>query len=158
MEEVECRNVRDLLYNPFFLVHLVNIYKADRSLPARRTDIFESIIAKRFENDREKYINASVNIDAFKGRIFLGIERLALAVGCLGRKHVTEAEFQRVIDDSTNVDLIKYSFLFNKKEPSGNNQIWEFEHNNFQEYLAAKKLAQLSIPDIKALTFFRHQS
>ncbi|MGE0930127.1 NACHT domain-containing protein [Peijinzhouia sedimentorum] len=146
------RKFYDLLYSPFFLVHIVEIFETKQEYPSSKKSVFEYLILQRIEKDYEKFANAGVNIQDYSFRISRIIQELAIVTECLGRNFLDDRiEVQRLVTNHEFLEIIKRTFLFNKSNFEGR---WEFEHNNFQEFLAAQFLSELSFEEIQKFVAF----
>lgn len=151
IKELEKHKLIDLLFSPFYLVSLVEYFSDKKTVPNSKKDVFEFLIEKRFSMDIQKYANSGVNIDDYQFKVNYQIEKLAIISECLGRNYLNEKdEFLRIVTEMDLLKVIKRTFLFNKSN-SGN---WEFEHNNFQEYLAAKYLSNIRFETIQKFISF----
>lgn len=147
------RKFYDLLYSPFFLVHIVEIFETKKEYPSSIKSVFEYLIEQRIEKDYEKYANSGINIEDYSFRISQEIKVLAIIAECLGRNYLDDkTEVQRLIRDHDFLEVIKRTFLFNK---SNEESRWEFEHNNFQEFLAAQFLSELNFNEIQEFISFK---
>jgi hypothetical protein len=70
----------------------------------------------------------------------------------LGRNYIYDEELEKMPQIKDKKEIIKFCMLEKKKH--NNKIIWNFEHNNFQEYLAAKILSRQSLEIIKKFSFF----
>lgn len=137
----------DLSKNPFFLKSLIEIYISDHKIPEKRSEIFSKMISLSLKNDeirlsdkydlRQKYPTSKVEND---------LTYLSIIMQTLQRNFVLIEEFNKIIPNKDKreiipeLSLIKKSFFKN-----GDIYHYKFQHNNFQEYLAAKKLADKSL-------------
>lgn len=147
IREVKNKKLEEQIENPFFLVQLVNLYIYDNNLPMIE-QLMDSLIEKMFEQDENKYITTK-DIDSQKLEIFCILEELAFAMQCLKRNHLDAEEYQQLISKDKR-DLLIYAGIWCKI----NGNQWQFEHNNFREFLAAKYLAKESLEDIKMLVTY----
>lgn len=133
--DAKAKKVDELLSNPFYLTKLSDIYINDRSLP-NKSELMDSLIAEGFELDEDKY---SGDLNDRYNSLFKSLETIAFSMQLM-HKYVLEdhTEYQELFDDDIR-ELVKQSGLF-KREKTG----WSFSHNNFREYLAAKKLSRFS--------------
>jgi hypothetical protein len=140
------RKLYDLLYSPFFLVHLVNLFRITNEVPESRKLIFEELINRRIEEDLGKFVNSGINIQDQAYKLKIKLQELAIVAECMGRNYLHDQnEVQQLVPDLNLLNVVKRSFLFNK---STDGKTWEFEHNNFQEFLAAQFLQKLSFEAI----------
>lgn len=152
IEDLRKKKFYDLLYSPFYLVNLVEFYEAKKEIPTSKKTVFEHLIAQRIEDDFEKFANAGINIQNHSHKVQLSICELAAIAESLGRNYLDEqTEVQPLVSDQKLLEIIKRTFLFNK---SNEEDRWEFEHNNFQEFLAARFLCNLSFEEIQQFISF----
>lgn len=141
-------NLVEIVKSPFFLTFLIQVYDTEGVLPLSKPDLFEKMIDHRIEKDKVRFARKGINLDKKIGHIKNQIGRLALTLETLGRNYISEEEFETIIPNYEGErELIEHTFLFdNVKEKT-----WQFEHTNFQEYLAAKVLAAMSLEKAKQL-------
>ena len=143
-----CKNeLYNLAVSPFYLVELLKIYKRNNTLPLK-TDLMEEIIRNRFSKDSKKYASDKELTDD-EVRIFTCLRKLAFAIQCMKAVKISNTDYQKLLPNKDDRELIKYSGVFSKDAQN----YWKFEHNNFREYLTAQFLNQLNIEQIKELIF-----
>ena len=143
-----CKNeLYNLAVSPFYLVELLKIYKRNNALPLK-TDLMEEIIRTRFYKDSKKYASEKELADD-EVRIFTCLRKLAFAIQCMKAVKISNTDYQKLLPNKDDRELIKYSGVFSKDAQN----YWGFEHNNFREYLTAQFLNQLNIDQIKELIF-----
>lgn len=140
---VESSRVSEMVYTPFYLEGLTRIFLDEKTLPSKK-DVMEKMIERRFLNDDEKFSN-NVDLYRVKRQLYFGLEKIAFAMQLLHKKQLTCDEYLEIMPPEQQ-DRIKPSGLF-----SFSNGVWEFAHNNFREYLAAKHLAKMPVD--KALKY-----
>lgn len=152
IDDLRKKKFYDLLYSPFYLVNLVDYFNAKKEIPESKKTIFDYLILQRIESDYDKYENSGVSIQDYSINIEPFIEQLAIIAECMGKNYLDErTEVFPLIPDKHLLEIIKRTFLFNKTPKL---KRWEFEHNNFQEFLAARFLSRLSIEQIKEFVSF----
>lgn len=139
------------LRSPFYLVRLVELFKQSGSLPRSKAGIFEELVQHSLRFDIEHFRTTS-DLAEKRSSLIETLERLALAMETLGRNYVSDVEYQKIIPDEAARDLVKHCSLWKKNEKE--TVTWQFEHNNFQEYLAAKVIARQSFSVIKDFVSF----
>lgn len=142
--EIFKKDLLEIVKSPFFLCLLIELYEKDRHLPSNRLEVFEFFIQSRIEHDQNHATNNETNLLENEIRLRNQITKVALIAEIMGKNSITELELQQIINDNRDRSLLKYSFLFNRSS----NILWSFEHNNFQEYLAAKALKNCDIDQI----------
>ncbi len=141
----------DLLSSPFMLINVVAYYMEKGTIPESQSEFYEHLIPLKIDNDSKKYVNSGVSLKETTWNIKRRIQQLAVITICLGRNYIEEEEVQRTISDDGLYEKIKRAFLFNRTNGS---DIWEFEHNNFKEFLAAKYLSELDFEKVIKLISF----
>lgn len=144
-------NLYDLLKNPFYLIHLTELFIENNVLPTSKAEIFKALLYSRIKLDIAHYQTAR-ELEQDEDKIIDTLEIIALSMECLSRNYITDDEFKQLVPEISSRDLVKYCTTWKKQE---NDLVtWQFEHNNFQEYLAAKKLSTLPIETIKKYISF----
>lgn len=152
LDNILINQLNDLLLIPFYLVQLINLYKETNKLPETKAELFEKLILSRIELD-ESHFRTTIELEDFRERIIEIVEKIALGAEILGRNYFTDNEFMVIAPDLETRTLIKYCTAFKKTE--GELVTWKFEHNNIQEYFAAKILSRLSFEVIKDFISFK---
>lgn len=137
----------NLAVSPFYLGELLKIYKRNNALPLK-SDLMEEIIRNRFSKDSKKYASEKELADD-EVKIFTCLRKLAFALQCMKAVKISNTDYQKLLPNKDDRELIKYSGVFSKDAQN----YWKFEHNNFREYLTAQFLNQLNIDQIKELIF-----
>jgi len=151
-KEISNNRLYELLKIPFYLVRLVELFKKNTSLPKNKAEIFEQLLLDRIELDIEHF-RTTKELRKEEQRIVETLKKLALGMEILGRNYITDDEYQQLIDDRGLRDLIEHCAVWTKDETE--ELKWQFEHNNFQEFLAAKLLLNESLETIKEFMFFK---
>ena len=144
-------NLYDLLKNPFYLIHLAEHFNKNHVLPTSKAEIFRALLNSRIQFDVAHY-RTTRELDEDKDKIIDTLEIIALSMECLSRNYITDDEFKQLLPETSSRELIKYCTTWKKQEKD--DVTWQFEHNNFQEYLAAKKLSTLPLEIIKKYITF----
>jgi hypothetical protein len=145
------KGLADITKIPFCLIHLVDFFREKNNLPQNKTEIFEKIINLRIEKDIEIY-RTTVDLMKQKNCIIFAFEIIALTMETLGRNYIYDEELEKIPKVNDIKEILGFCLLEKKKQ--GNNTIWNFEHNNFQEYLAARILSRQSLEIVKKFIFF----
>lgn len=151
--ELVQKQMCDLIEIPFYLTKLVEIFKFNNNLPKSRAELFEELLYGRIRLDAVHFQNT---VDLLENQETLSehLEYLALSMETLERNYITDIEFQRIIPALEMRTLVKCCSEFKKIETK-NGVIWQFGHNNFQEYLAAKRLMVQPLEVIKDFIAFK---
>jgi len=155
VNQLEEYNYLDLAKNPFFLNHLIEIYKKDKNIPATLSDVFPRIVSLILENDEMRLTSKYDLKQTYPtSEIEKDLMRLSLIMETLQRNFIAIDEFNKIFSDKMKrsvipeLSLIKKSFL---KE----GDVYQFQHNNFQEYLAAKVLSNQNLNLVLEFISFR---
>lgn len=132
-----------MVYNPFYLKILVELMKENSNLPSKK-ELMDEIIKKSINFDKNKYINPNV-VSEDEYTLITLLQKVAFSMQCMGDKVCINVVDYQFLFNKSERDLISYSSLFLKNS----NDQWQFEHNNFREYLAAKYLCNLNLEEIK---------
>ena len=155
LDQLKEHSLFDLAKNPFFLNSFVEIYKIDKKIPTKRGDIFSRIISLTLENDERKLANKYDLKRIYPvSEIEKDLMRMSLVMETLQRNFMTIEEFNKTVPDGKKrqiipeLSLVKKSFL---KE----GDVYQFQHNNFQEYLTARVLNDQNLNVILEFISFR---
>jgi len=148
-------NYFDLGRNPFFLNHLIEIFNKDKNIPRIPSKIFPRIVSLALEND-EKRLTSKYDLKQNypASEVEKDLTKLSLIMETLQRNFIGIDEFNKIFSDHNKrtiipeLSLIKKSFL---KE----GDVYQYQHNNFQEYLAAKMLSNQNLNIILEFISFR---
>lgn len=136
-------NLEDLLKIPFYLIHLVKLYKENSNLPDSKATILEELIKKRVIIDKEKFRN-TYDYNYSDKQVLLALQKVSVAMELLGRNFIEVDEMKKVIKKEKLINDLEHLSIFIKK-----GERYEFEHNNYREYLAAITFSNLSFEYIK---------
>jgi predicted NACHT family NTPase len=148
---ISTNHLWSLLEIPFYLVRLVKQYREDGGLPESKAQLFERLLRDQVEFDVEHF-RTTIDLEERRSTVIATLERVALAMETLGRNYISREEYERIIPDEQQRLLLKHCKAWKKTE--GENQQWQFEHNNFQEYLAARVLSRQDIKTVQKFISF----
>lgn len=144
---VENNQLTPLLSIPFYLINLTSLYKINKTLPNSKAEVYEQLLNLRLDEDKEKNRTKFQNWEDKKISIKKILERTAIGMEVLGRNFINSEEFQKFTPDSSMRELLQSCAIW--KRSGGLPYTWQFEHNNFQEYLAARVLSSQTVQVIK---------
>lgn len=150
-DNIRKNQLNDLLYIPFYLSELVNLYSSKRAFPNNKAALFENFISSRLDWDTKHY-RTTIELENERSVIIATLEKIALCAETLGRNSITDDELKKLLPDANIRNLMKYCSLINKLE--GDVTTWQFEHNNVQEYLAAKIISRQHFEIVKSFISF----
>ena len=132
---------------PFFFIHLVRLFQKNRTLLARNL-LMECLIRESFNIDVSKFSHEE--LERCELKIFTILEKLATSLLLIGKSQITNMEYQLLIDTSADRELLNCCGIWTSHK-NGHTLIWEFTHNNFKEYLAARYLSTVDFEELKKL-------
>lgn len=150
IEQLEKNNLFEICRNPFYLVNYVKIENSTGEIPLNKSEFFKELIGIRIHNEKVKGRNVGKIVSSYERKMLLNLETLALTMQFAGRYKIQNIDCQSVIDNEKILDSSKRLVLIYQ---SNLFEHWRFEHNNFQEYLAAKKLSKYSWEQIQQVIF-----
>lgn len=153
LKELVDKKKGELLKNPFYLINLIEFYKEKNTLPNTSSELLQLIIDLKIENDIKHFEKNGKKLKLFQNEIFSTAEKIASLMQLLGKNFITDNELHTLIKNNELIDILKHSFVI----IANNNYVdrRQFEHNNFQEYLAAKFLSKQKIEVIKEFVSFK---
>lgn len=142
----------ELIVNPYFLKVIAEYYNETNNLSTSRAIIFDKFIMTRIKWDTEHYKD-TIQINDIKQRTFLCMEKIAITMEIVGSNLINEDNLRLLVDSPDDFKNLKYCGSFKKKD--GEDEIWRFEHNNVQEYIAAKALSKQKLDTIFKFISFK---
>lgn len=149
-KEINKKKLYYMVYNPFYLNEIIKRYLRDKVLPSRE-ELLDSMIDERFLSDKNKYKD-SIRLDDFKEQLDNLLEIIGLTLEYLGKNFLTSKEYHELILIPENREILNYSSLWTKNDDEN----WSFVHNNFGEYLAARRLNKYPIEVVKKAVTFKN--
>lgn len=138
-------NLLPLLGNPLYLKELILIYCEKDTLPSA-ANLMENIMKRHLKKDCDKFEYA-INIEEKTVELETALTRLAFAMQLMEVSHLDERNYQ-ILLNSSDRELLKHSSLQIKR--SGG---YEFIHNVFKEYLAARYLSKLPFESVSSFVY-----
>ena len=143
--------LHDLLGIPFYLVRLAGLFQKNHRLPSHKAEIFQQLLEDRITLD-VRHFRTTQSLRSKRTAIIGSLERIALGTEILGRNYITDDEYRRLVEDGSLRELVEHCTVWKKDESQDGK--WQFEHNNFQEYLAARWLSDKPLSTVKEFMFF----
>lgn len=142
LKEIHERGLTGLESVPFYLIQMATIYKAHNCLP-NKSELMDQLITLRFKWDSIKYdYTTDYSLDEQRVEIFKLMHKLAFSLQLLQKNYLTDTEYQKLFKLEER-KLVQYSGIWHQVSA-----VWQFLHNNFREYLAAKLLSTMPISEI----------
>jgi len=138
--------VKEIFRSPFYLSGLIDLFlDNENDLPKSKSDIIGKILIYKVNKDKEKYG------DTIPAKALLEFAVVLSVYLTLTGKNVID---ENALPEFTNLkipDILRCGLF--KVQNIGTNNTIQFEHNNFQEYLAALKLSKLQWAKLKPILF-----
>lgn len=147
LEGVYEHELNDYLKVPFYLVNLVEVFKDNLTFPKSKLDILKSFVDLRLKLDIEHF-RTTIDLRGQKDNIITNLKKLALAMEIIGKNNIISREVSRYVDNRDIRELLIHGTLISLNDTGTNKETWQFEHNNFQEYMAAQALSNLDLDKI----------
>ncbi len=96
------------------------------------------------------HYKTTIDLEKDRGKILNVLSKIAITMEMLGRNYIVESEIEKLVRSDEKA-LLEYTGLF---EYDAQESYWRFQHNNFQEFLAAKLLADNDLEIIKEFITF----
>lgn len=136
------KRLSELLFNPFYLIELVNVYKKKGELP-NRSALMRELINGSFAFDDRKFYG---ELGDRYNELYELLKKLAFSMQLMRKSRLDDyTEYQKLLVNKADRDLLKHCGLL---QMSGSS--WSFSHNNFREYLSAEYLSELHENDVKS--------
>ena len=154
-EELAKRNkVWHLLMNAFNLIEFVKLFKecGAENFPKNRTQALDRLIEIKIAATLSKLPVTQEDNLSYSFNIRRMIEKLAVSMSQLGTNHLSGDSFSKIIPNHESRELLQKSLLGSISVNTTEN--WQFEHNNYQEYLTAVVLSKQSFENLKKIIAF----
>ncbi|MEO7048341.1 MAG: caspase family protein, partial [Ferruginibacter sp.] len=133
----------DLIQKPYFLNLMIQYYIKNGLLLKDRTPILEEAILNYYIEDKEHYNTTGFPIN--RPETFNRLEKVAFIMEVMGKNFITDEELHKIFPVAIDFENCKYLPAFRRQDEK--NQ-WMFEHNNIQEFLAARVLSKTPLDKI----------
>ncbi len=150
LTSVTTKGIYDLLLNPYYLKHIVSLYKKNKQIPNTKSDLFESIAEEGITTDAYRYFRDDVHVKKREMRLLL--ERLAFVLEYQGRNSCSFAELLEIAPTDEIKILRACGSLLRVSEEEN---VAQFVHNNIQEYLVGRLVASKDLHRIKKIISFK---
>lgn len=143
---------------PFFLKCLIDIYIKDNCLPKSQKDVIQRFIDISIDKDiarlRSKYdLEQTYPIS----QMLKDLKYISLISETLQINSLDVNNFTILFPDNIKRDALSELTIL-KKEFTGKGSAYQFQHNNYQEYLAAECIANINLNDLLDLVSFTREN
>lgn len=150
IDGIKEKKIDDLLTIPFYLIELINLFESSDQLPDSRASIIDKLIASRLNFD-VKHFKHALDLERKKESAVERLQDIALIMETLGRNYIAEHEYQSILPNKDDRELLSHCTAWKNQS---NSLTWQFENNNIQEYLAAQKLRPQRLSVIQSFVAF----
>jgi len=137
--QLDSVKIKEIASIPFFLNYLIDLFKKNKSIPDSQTDVLEIVINNTLSNDFSKLSEFDLPNKYSLDNIREDLVLISLVLEILQRNYLAAGELNNIIQNDFKSSVIKRLSLINKSYVDGK-EAFQFLHNNFNEYLAAKSL------------------
>jgi hypothetical protein len=146
IKKVQKTNITSLLYNPFYLVEIINEYlKPPFQLPENKIKVIENLLIRTYEKAKERQLDSSSLLEFDFSNFKITVEKFALALQIAGLNAFEEIQMQELLSKQELLLLQHNSFV------TISNKSWSFTNALFQEHIAALVLAKCHFDKIMTL-------
>ena len=145
--EVEKNQLYSFIGNPFYLFYMIELFNDNSSVLPSKKDLMDRIISHLYQEQNEGVFSPQEYRESIK---LLEKVAVCFVMRPSGISEQSTIEFYQMIENNITKeqrDLVMKSGLVDANEQGE----WEYKHNNFCEYLAAKYLNRLYKDDINGL-------
>ena len=139
-EYINSNKLDDIVKTPFYANMIMKNYDSVKKIDSRNK-IIDYIICNSFSMDKKYYLYDVPN----NNELFDLLGKIAIIMNLQNKRYIELDKLSLLVNES-NMKILKNSGICLLK-----NDRFQFIHNSFAEYLAAKKLKELSISDVKKI-------
>ncbi|HNU34447.1 MAG TPA: hypothetical protein PKN75_12745 [Bacteroidia bacterium] len=155
LTEVKSKKIQDILHIPFYLKELIDIFISGNSLPDKRYKIYDQFFEKLLEKDRVKFVSKGLQIENHSHYVKCALLKIALTMEYMEKNVIPIDELQQIVVDAKIREIIIHSSMLTK---STRENLFYFDSNIFQEFLASKLLVNQPIDIIYKYLFSAYGS
>lgn len=124
---------------PFFLKTLVDIFKENCDLPNHIAELLDIVISNSIKKDIERLSEYDLGNKYPADEIKKDLTLISITLEILQRNYLYSSEINAILNNDFKSEVIKKRLgLITTKD----GESFQFQHNNFNEYLAAKFLSE----------------
>lgn len=139
-----------LINNPFYLSILINVYKEKSSLPDSKIGIVREFIDLTIDKDEVRLDKVDLRSNYPREELKHDLKYISLIMETYQRNYLKPEELNTIQPDPKKRSVFLNLSLVRKSQIEMND-VYQFQHNNFQEYLAAEALSEQNQETIKQL-------
>lgn len=143
---VEEAGLKELIQKPYFLDIIIRYYESYRELKGRRSAIMEDALENYYWHNKEHF-KTTVPITP-KEIAFAMLEKIAFVMEMMGTNFLSDLTLQSLFSTPQEFENCKYLPAFKRDDDK---EQWMFEHNNIQEFLAARTLERQSFSELTSI-------
>lgn len=140
---VEEAGLRELIQKPYFLDIIIRYYNDHHELKGRRSAIMEDALENYYWDNKEHF--KTTGSLPPKDMAFDMLEKIAFVMEMMGTNIIGDRDLRTLFESTQDFNNCKFLPAFHRdNEKNG----WMFEHNNIQEFLAARSLERQSFEQL----------
>jgi hypothetical protein len=143
---VEDAGLKELIHKPYFLDIIIRYYNTYGELKGRRSAIMEDALENYYWQNKEHF-KTTVSITP-KEIAFEMLEKIAFVMEMRGTNFLSDSTLQSLFATNQEFENCKYLPAFIRDDEK---EQWMFEHNNIQEFLAARILERQPYNELTAI-------
>ena len=150
LEKIYLAKFSDLVHKPFFLNIFIEHYLMHQNFSSGRASIMESSLLSYYKSIRA---HEDSNLIVMEDETMLNhLEKIAFIMELTGINFLSDEDLQYIFPQQADYLQCKFlpAFVYHP-----NTDQWMFEHNNIQEYLAARILSRQKIDILTAVLFVK---
>lgn len=131
----EHAGLKELIQKPYFLDIIIRYFKTHGELKGKRSEIMEDALENYYWENREHF--KTTGPVAPKALAFAMLEKIAFVMEMMGTNYISDPDLRSLFTTQLEFDNCRYLPAFRRDDEK---EQWMFEHNNIQEFLAARVL------------------
>lgn len=148
LEEVNRKQLRELLFVPYYLTKLASEFKNTGRISNSKAELFRDEVKHLIHKEVAR--NYVTDHETLERKLYLLLKKVAFVMEAMGVNNVDTEDLNRIIPLEKDRKLVTNSAsIFHGTE--SNEKIWKFHHHNTQEFLAADTLSNKSFDYIRKI-------
>lgn len=145
-EQVKSKGLEAMLYDPFYLVNLVNIYLTSNKISASKLDLQNELLEISYKRSVERQIGQGKRLKHDSVLFKKVAKKFAFTLQLAGTNSLNDEDLQILFNHPDERSLLQHNPLV-----SCSNEKWGFVSAIFQEFLSAMVLSQMKFEKVISL-------
>lgn len=148
IEEVNRKQLRELLFVPYYLIKLASQFKNTGRISNSKAELFRDEVKQLIHKEVAR--NYLADHELLAKKLYLLLKKTAFVMEAMGVNNIDTEDLNRIIPVEKDRKLVTSSAsIFHGTET--NEKIWKFHHHNTQEFLAADTLSNKTFQYIRKI-------